>query len=101
MEGILDSASTSAAWLRYTGQAVYNAAFQAYRIGFVSLCEPSSIREKLPQRLQAVLSALKWFPPVPGVISPCLSPGLSCAQVPGALRCPPRAHSLLPAAVIP
>lgn len=29
MEGILDSASTSAAWLRYTGQAVYNAAFQA------------------------------------------------------------------------
>lgn len=29
MEGILDSALTSAAWLHYTGQAAYNAAFQA------------------------------------------------------------------------
>lgn len=35
-----------------------------------------------------MLHALKWFSPVPGVISLCLLPGLSCLVVPGALLFP-------------
>lgn len=71
VEGILVSALTSAAWLRCTEPALHNAAFQQDPQNGLcaSLCEPSCVREKLPWRLQAVLHALKWLPPVPGVIS--------------------------------
>lgn len=67
----------------------HNAAFQPRLQNrlCVSFCEPSFKREKLPQRLQALLHDVNWFSPV-AVISLWLLPELCCLVVPGASPSP-------------